>query len=200
MNINPFDIFKYLWMIMTSEVGLVLIGLLILNIFFSRITNRKSGKTKRKSEVKEAIFRHKARVTGVDATDTMKGREFEKWLAVKFEKMGYWVDLKPGIKDKGADLILRTKSGERICVQAKKSAKQNIGVAALGDLVRGMRYYQTPKGIVVTNQYFTKEMKEEASYYPDIELWDRKRLVDELAKAEGIKEEPKPWYKKWFSN
>ena len=147
------------------------------------------------------MFRHKARLTGVDATDTMTGREFEKWLAVKFQKMGYQVHLLPGVKDQGTDLILKSKSGERICVQCKKSAKKNIGVAALGELVRGMRYYKTPKGIIVTNQYFTKELKEEASYYPDIELWDRKRLVDELANLEGFKEKPKPkpWYKRWFS-
>ena len=180
MNINPFDVFKSLWMIMTSEIGLVIIGLFILNEIFSRITNRRTKKTKRKSEVKEAIFRHKARITGVDATDTMKGREFEKWLGIKFGKMGYQVHLKSGTKDQGADLILKTKNGERICVQAKKRGKQNIGVAALGDILRAMRYYETPKGIVITNQYFTKEMKEEASYYPDIELWDRQRLVDEL--------------------
>lgn len=68
----------------------------------------------------------------------------------------------------------------------------------MGDLVRGMRYYKTPRGIVVTNQYFTREMKEEASYYPDIELWDRQRLVDELAKVEGIKEEPKSCFRKWL--
>lgn len=187
MNINPLDFFKSLWMIMTSEIGLVLIGLLLLRTLFSSLKKANNKKTKRKNFIKDSVFNHKARITGVDATDTMGGREFEKWLAVKFKKMGYQVHLKSGTKDQGADLILKTKSGERISVQAKKSGKQNIGVAALGDIVRAMRYYQTPRGIVVTNQFFTKEMREEASYYSDIELWDRKRLVDELTKVEGIK-------------
>jgi len=200
VNINPFEPLKYLWLLMTSEIGLVLIGLAIIGGLLSRLTNRKTKKSKPKNEVKETIFSHKARITGVDATDTMKGREFEKWLAVKFQKMGYQVHLKSGTKDQGADLILKTKTGERISVQAKKSTKKNIGVAALGDIVRAMRYYQTPKGIVVTNQYFTKDMREEASNYSDIELWDRERLVDELSRVEGFKETSKPWYKKWFSN
>lgn len=100
MNINPFDIFKSLWLIMTSEIGLVLIGLAIFSALLSRTTKRNTKKANHKSEVKDALFRHKARVTGVDATDTMKGREFEKWLAVKFEKMGYQVHLLPGVKIK----------------------------------------------------------------------------------------------------
>ena len=133
MNINPFDVFKSLWMIMTSEIGLVIIGLFILNEIFSRITNRRTKKTKRKSEVKEAIFRHKARITGVDATDTMKGASFEKWFGIIW-KMGYAGSFKVRPRPR-ADLILKTKNGERICVQAKKE-EADIGVAALGDILR----------------------------------------------------------------
>lgn len=183
LNINPFDIFKYAWMIISSKAFLGLVLLLVLFTLPRRILELI---VRQREELRDREFRHKCRVTGVDATDTMNGRQFEKWLAVKFEKLGYQVHLKSGTKDQGADLILRTKSGERICVQAKKRGKQNIGVAALGDLVRGMRYYETPRGIVVTNQHFTRDMIEEASYYPDIELWDRERLVSELAKVEGL--------------
>jgi len=186
MNINT--ALKGIWMIFSDPR---VWGFLIFLFLISIIWDIPKWIARRQTEKQEIKFRHYCRITGVDATDKMDGRQFEKWLAVKFEKMGYQVHLKSGTKDQGADLILRSKSGERICVQAKKSGKQNIGVAALGDLVRGMRYYQTPKGIVVTNQYFTKEMKEEASYYSDIELWDRERLVDELAKAEGFKRNKK---------
>lgn len=180
---DPITIFKGFWMVFSDPR---VWGFILFLFLISIIRDIPGWIIRRRTEIQDRNFRHKARITGVDATDTMNGRQFEKWLAVKFEKMGYQVHLKSGTKDQGADLILKTKSGERICVQAKKRGKQNIGVAALGDLIRGMRYYETPRGIVITNQHFTREMIEEASYYHDIELWDRERLVSELAKVEGL--------------
>lgn len=177
---NLFLIADSAWKILTSKATLYLVALYALIGLIKWIPDLIQN-------VKNNIFEARARKTGVEATDHMDGREFEKWLKVQFEIMGYQVRLLPESRDKGGDLLLRDKSRKIIAVQAKKSAKQNIGVKALGEVLRAMKYYNASAGIIVTNRYFTRQMIEETSKHETIELWDRSTLVDELAKAKSVK-------------
>jgi restriction system protein len=59
----------------------------------------------------------------------MSGEQFEEYLSVYFQDLGYHVEEVSGRGDKGADRILtEPASGKRICVQAKryqKNVRQN---------------------------------------------------------------------------
>ncbi|HHV76182.1 MAG TPA: restriction endonuclease [Syntrophothermus lipocalidus] len=174
---DPFDQFMYffrpLWQVLTHKFFLMLYALAIMPSFIRWLVR--------------LHFNARARRTGVDKTDRMSGREFEQWLSVKFKQMGYKVQLQRGFKDKGADLILQ-KGPLTIAVQAKKLAPgRKVGVKVLGEVLRAMKYYKAPRGIVVTNQYFTREIIEEASGYTDVQLWDRPRLIREIEKLNQIK-------------
>ncbi|NLU49255.1 MAG: restriction endonuclease [Syntrophomonadaceae bacterium] len=191
MQPSPLDVFKYTFILLTHPAVLSVLAVAFVFYWLLPELVRSFGRwidesARRRAEAaaraKEQEFIARARKTGVEAVDKMNGREFEEWLKVKFEQMGYKVRLKSGSKDQGADLVL-FKGGIKTVVQAKKRTSQNVGVKVLGELTRAMKYHNAQRGIVVTNRYFTREMLEEASEYDDIELWDRERLVQEIEKA-----------------
>jgi restriction system protein len=105
--------------------------------------------------------------------DTMAGAEFEQALAELFKLLGYEVELIGGY-DKGADLVI-TKDGERTGVQAKRYATA-VGVAAVRQLIDGMKRYECSRGLVVTNSFFTEPAIECAEAW-EIDLWDRRELA-----------------------
>ncbi len=100
--------------------------------------------------------------------DIMTGKEFEKLLFLGFEKLDYAVKLTSETRDYGADLILY-KDGITIAVQAKR--KKTV------EVVSAIRYYQADKGMVVTNNYFTRYAYNLARSN-EIDLWDRKSLIN----------------------
>ena len=104
---------------------------------------------------------------------SINGKEFEEFLKILFENMGYSVQLTRHSRDFGADLIL-SKQGQKISDQAKNSAS-SIGNDAVQQVYGSLSVYQTQKGIVVTNNYFTKHATHHASY-THTELWDRDKL------------------------
>ncbi len=105
--------------------------------------------------------------------DAMDGAEFERALADLFELLGYDVELIGGY-DKGADLVI-TKDGERTAVQAKRHATA-VGIAAVRQLIDWMKRYDCPRGLVVTNSFFTDQASECAEAW-EIDLWDRRELA-----------------------
>lgn len=104
----------------------------------------------------------------------MEGTEFERALAELFELLGYHVELIGGF-DKGADLVI-TKDGERTGVQAKRYSGA-VGIAAVRQLIDGMKRYQCRRGLVVTNSFFTEQAIECAEAW-EIDLWDRRELAN----------------------
>jgi restriction system protein len=110
--------------------------------------------------------------------DQMRGQDFERFLDLMFRRLGYKTILTPELKDHGADVILIDSNGRKIAVQAKKLrySKNRVGVKALGELYRGMKWYGCDGGIVITNQYFTDQAIEEARKF-GIALWDRPQII-----------------------
>lgn len=125
---------------------------------------------------------------GIVETNAMTGEEFEKWLKVRFEELGYKVELTPVTGDMGADLILHSPRGLKIAVQAKKTKaiKNGIGSKPIGEVLRGIRAYECDKGMVVTNGKFTESAKKEARAC-NVELWDRDKLLDKIEKVQEKK-------------
>lgn len=89
-------------------------------------------------------------------------------------------------KDRGADLILTNKAGERWAVQAKKLKNGKVGAKAIGEVLRAKHNYNCHKTILITNQYFTDQAKEEAKNC-NVQLWDRQMLMKTLASLNSAK-------------
>jgi restriction system protein len=112
--------------------------------------------------------------------DEMSGEQFEDVLAHLFELQGYTVELTPKFGDYGADLVL-TAGSERTLVQAKCWSRQ-VGVKAVQEAAAGRPYWRCERALVVTSNFFGKEAKALAASNA-VELWDRERLIDQLAAA-----------------
>lgn len=119
--------------------------------------------------------------------DRMSGRQFEQFLDLLFQKLGYETELGPGMKDHGADIVITDAQGRKLAIQAKKlqDNRNRIGAAVLGEVYRGMNWYGCIGGIVVTNQYFTEQMDEEAKRF-NISLWDRVILAQKITRAHNL--------------
>jgi len=134
-------------------------------------------------EIPYWIEEHRAKSAGVIQTDKMNGDMFEKWLAHQFKRAGYKVRVTPYSQDHGADLILTKQDSTKIAVQAKKLSKRRdrVGSKALGEIMRGQKFYNCQEAWVVTNQGFTQQAREEARKY-GIHLMGRRDLVDYVEK------------------
>ncbi|MGL4873256.1 MAG: restriction endonuclease [Clostridium sp.] len=103
------------------------------------------------------------------------GLEFELFLKDLFEKINYTVKTTKASGDQGADLIL-IRNGETIVVQAKFYSSP-VGNKAVQEVVASMKFYNASRGIVVTNNIYTKGAIELAKAN-NIELWDGSALEE----------------------
>lgn len=99
--------------------------------------------------------RRRHELANVAETDSLSGREFERWLEDFFERLGFQVERTPYQGDFGADLII-TWNGIRTAVQAK-SGHFNAGVSAVQQAAAAQAFYGCERAMVVTNQYFTTQ-------------------------------------------
>lgn len=121
--------------------------------------------------------KHKILKSGIYAIDKMSGVEFEEFLKVKFEKLGYKVSLTPTTGDYGVDLICKSSKGN-VVIQAKRY-RQKVGIAAVQEIIGGTFYYNCKNGMVVTNSYFTQAAKNLAKK-SNIILWNRNDVINKL--------------------
>ncbi|OAH60828.1 hypothetical protein AWH49_15375 [Domibacillus aminovorans] len=106
--------------------------------------------------------------------DRMSGVDFENYLSVLFEEMGYEVELTPASGDYGADLLLK-KDSNYIAVQAKRYSK-TVGVASVQQVFSAKTYYSANEAWVVTNNIFTKNACDLAKK-SGVKLVDREHLI-----------------------
>lgn len=85
--------------------------------------------------------------------DQMSGRQFEDFLALLFQDLGYHVDATKVVGDYGGDLVLSC-GPLRIVVQAKRYSSRP-GVAAIQEANTARSIYNAPIAAVVTNSEFT---------------------------------------------
>ncbi len=116
----------------------------------------------------------------VKRLDRMNREDFEEFIALCFEKLGYRVDRTPKASDFGADLLL-TKDETKTIVQAKRSRK-DIDIAAVQAAIGAIKYYQAQGAIVITNRQFTPSARE-LGQANAIELWERGELIDLILRA-----------------
>jgi hypothetical protein len=123
--------------------------------------------------------------------DKMEGLQFEHYISIllKYEDFLNVYNTK-GSGDYGADIIAE-KDGCKYAIQCKRYSNK-IGAKPVGEVLRGMKKYHCDKGIIITNNYFTKQAIEEADIC-GIVLWNRDKLKSIIKKhnlAETSTSEP----------
>ena len=112
--------------------------------------------------------------------DLMEGRNFEYFCAELLEKCGFLeVEVTKGSGDNGVD-ILAEKDGVTYAIQCKRY-DEPVGVKAVQEAYAGRDYYDRMVGVVMSNQYFTKNATDMARKLK-IMLWDRgylEEMIDE---------------------
>ncbi len=113
-------------------------------------------------------------------TGSKAGSQLEEWVARVLQALGYEVRRVGGPGDHGADLILEGISGPTV-VQVKWSAKDPIGPQGVRDVLMAQKYHRATSALLVSNQEFTRQAREEASH-PEVgvTLWGRKEIRDIL--------------------
>lgn len=132
-------------------------------------------------EMRIEQFENKLRHVNTNKIDTsqlnsISGEEFELLLDSLFKQMGYYVILTSASQDYGADLIIE-KGSDRTVIQAKSYSNQNVGIAAIQEIVAAKKYYQATNALVITNSSFTINAINLAEKN-GVELWDGKKLIE----------------------
>lgn len=119
--------------------------------------------------------------------DEMDGKEFEKFMTAILIKNGFTnVYTTKASGDYGAD-ILGEYNGFKYAFQCKRFDSK-VGARPIGEVLRGMNYYECDKGVVITNNYFTRQAYTEAKAC-NVELWDRNKVLELCRKTLKIHEE-----------
>ena len=101
----------------------------------------------------------------------MEGHDFEYFCADLLRKNGFYnVEVTQGSGDHGID-ILAEKDDITYAIQCK-CYSSNIGNAAVQQAHTGKSLYHRDIAVVLTNQYFTQQAKDEAKAL-SVKLWDR---------------------------
>ena len=124
---------------------------------------------------KQQMRRKALRALQISHIDTMKGEEFEKYVAELLRFQGYKTRMTPRSGDYGVDIIA-SKDGVKTAVQIKRYSKK-LDQKPIREAVTGMavRQYGCTKAMVVTNSTFTKTAEFLASE-SSCELVDREKL------------------------
>lgn len=109
--------------------------------------------------------------------DLLTGLEFEQFIADLFTKMGYRAVITKGSGDQGIDVIAEIE-GRRIGIQTKCYGTK-VSNSAVQETAAGIAYHKCDKGMVITNNYFTKSAVDLASKN-DIILWNRDMLKEKF--------------------
>lgn len=115
-----------------------------------------------------------------DNIDILSGIQFECFCADLLSKNGFLnVTTTQGSGDHGID-ILAEKDDVSYAIQCK-CYSGNIGNSAIQQALAGKNFYKKDIAVVLTNQYFTHQAKEEAEVF-GVKLWDRDKLTDLIQK------------------
>ena len=110
--------------------------------------------------------------------DAMDGHDFEQFCAELLERCGYQnIHVTKGSGDQGVDIIA-IKNGVRHAFQCKRYSSK-LGNKPVQEVHTGKQFYSCQKGIVITNNYFTRGA-EDAARRVVVDLWDRDTLIRQM--------------------
>ena len=121
----------------------------------------------------------------IPAYDLMNGHEFEQFCATILKENGFnHVEVTKVSGDHGID-ILADKDEISYAIQCK-CYSSNVGNDAVQQALAGKKFYKRDIAVVLTNQYFTPQAKEEASVF-GVKLWDRTKLNEFVQNIKNIR-------------
>lgn len=120
--------------------------------------------------------------SGIAEIDKMSGTTFEQLLLEYFRKLGYKGKTTEEYGDYGADLLL-AKDNIKYVVQAKRWNRK-VDIKAVQEIVAAIKHYKADRGIVITNNFFTRNA-ENLARSNNIELWDRNKLINLMSRVQG---------------
>ncbi|MBN8202572.1 restriction endonuclease (plasmid) [Cytobacillus firmus] len=127
---------------------------------------------------------------GIEEIDLMKGDEFEKYLRVLFDKLGFRVRVTKASNDFGADLILE--GDVKVVIQAKRY-KKKVGIRAVQEINTAWDYYNAQEAWVITNNFFTTPAIKLAQS-SNVKLIDRYELVELILNSKSSSAEKKHFW------
>jgi len=107
--------------------------------------------------------------------DNTSGREFEKFIIMLFEKLGYSATVTNRSKDYGCDMMLQ-QSDYRIAVQTTRSESE-LTFTSVQRVLDSSRKYNSQMSVVITNNKFLPSAKNLAKI-KNVVLLDRKKLLE----------------------
>lgn len=148
---------------------ILLLPLLLIRAIVLSVKNSKKRKNLLKS----------VKIMQISQIDGLEGAEFENFLCLLFEQMGYNVSQTKATGDYGADLVV-TRGKAKYVVQAKRYSK-TVGVHAVQEVMGAKKHYGASGAMVATNNFFSNEAIVLAAEN-DIILIDRKVLQNLISK------------------
>lgn len=110
--------------------------------------------------------------------------QFEKLVALVYEKRGYSVTRRGGANpDGGIDLVIE-KDGQRSAVQCKQWKTWNVGVKAVREFLGALTDAGIPKGIFITLRGYSGDAKQLAEKH-GIEIVNETRLAQMLESTDA---------------
>ncbi|WP_141507012.1 restriction endonuclease [Bacillus mycoides] len=118
----------------------------------------------------------------IEVIDAMDGYQFEEFVAQLFQDMGYKTEVTSSSGDYGIDVIMKRK-GLDIGIQAKRYSDK-VPNKAVQEVIAGIAFYNLDQGLVITNNYYTKQAQNQAKS-TNVLLWDRDILQQKLREVYG---------------
>lgn len=107
--------------------------------------------------------------------DELEWREFEYLIGQLFKTKGYQVQVQEGTRDRGVDILMRNKKGERLVVQCKHWRSTNVGAPTVREMAGTVMLHKADQGAIVCSGRFTRGAHKEAEQL-GIHLYDGKAI------------------------
>lgn len=131
--------------------------------------------------MRKTAHQNRLRQSGIAQIDKMTGTQFEEYLGLLFQQLGYDSKVTQASGDFGADVILK-KNGHTIVVQAKRY-KTNVPIDAVQQVYAAAAHYKATGGAwVVSNSDYTPAAYKLAQS-TRVRLINREQLIDLILRA-----------------
>lgn len=126
-------------------------------------------------------MREKAKLAHLDIKniDRLDIESFEKYLALIFKQKGFSLRKEKEISKFAVDFVVKSKN-KQILIHTLRKRTGRFGVQDVRDAAAAGKVAGCDDAMVVTNGFFTKDAIVLATKI-NIEFWDQKRLIEELA-------------------
>jgi HJR/Mrr/RecB family endonuclease len=127
-------------------------------------------------------MRERAKLAHLDIKniDRLDIESFEKYLALIFKQKGFSLRKEKEISKFAVDFIVKSKN-KQILIHTLRKRTGRFGVQDVRDAAAAGKAAGCDEAMIVTNGFFTKDAIVLATEI-NIEFWDQKRLIEELAK------------------